>query len=105
MNPGIALMPLASITVPVEGEGCPAVTDAIFPARTTIEPRSITVALGPMMRTLVMVRSWAFAVTPIVRTARIEQIVRTRREITGSLRKTGATGNNHTGGTGETRSP
>ncbi len=62
MNPGIALIPLASITLAPEGDGCPAVTDTIFPARTTIDPRSMTEALGPMMRTLVIVRSWAAAV-------------------------------------------
>ena len=57
MKPGIALIPFASMTLPLVDDGAPAATDTILPSRTTIEPRSITVALGPMMRALVIVRS------------------------------------------------
>ena len=61
MKPGIAVMPFASITLPLVADGAPAATDTIFPPRTTIDPRSITAALGPMMRALVMVTSCACA--------------------------------------------
>src|SRR5207253_2616162 len=61
MNPGIAVMPLASIVRPLAADGAPAVTDTIFPPRTTIDPRSITVPLATMIRALVIVRSCADA--------------------------------------------
>jgi len=52
-------MPLASIVCPAEEDGAPAATEAIFPPRTTIDPRSITEAFGPMIRTFVIVTSCA----------------------------------------------
>src|SRR5438093_4851511 len=61
MKPGIALMPLASSTWPAGADGAPAATDTIFPPRTTIDPRSITVPLETMIRALVIVRSCADA--------------------------------------------
>src|SRR5688500_14804933 len=66
MKPGIAVMPLASIVVPPLVDGAPATTDTIRPPLTTIEPRSMTVASGPMMRALVIVRSCAAAGAPSV---------------------------------------
>src|SRR5690348_9176602 len=64
-------MPLASMLRPAAADGAPACTEAILPPRTTMDPRSITAALGPMMRTLVMVRSCAAsgAVAPTIRQA------------------------------------
>src|SRR5262245_11928530 len=55
----MAVMPLASMVRPLALEGEPGATETIFPARTTIDPRSITVAFGPMMRALVIVTSCA----------------------------------------------
>jgi hypothetical protein len=59
MKPAIADIPFASITVPLDDAGAPAVTDTILPARTTIEPRSMTVPLPTTMWAFVMVRSCA----------------------------------------------
>ena len=63
MNPGITVMPLASMVLPAAAEGAPACTETIFPARTTIDPRSITVLLATLLastiRALVMVMSCA----------------------------------------------
>src|SRR5438874_11796484 len=59
MNPGMAVMPFASIVRPLAAEGAPAAAETIFPARTTIDPRSMTPPLGPIMRALVIVRSCA----------------------------------------------
>ena len=67
MNPGMALMPLASMTCPAVAAGAPDDTDAIFPPRTTIDPRSITVPFPTMMRTLVRVRSWAASGAAVTR--------------------------------------
>src|SRR6185436_4909446 len=61
MKPGMADMPLASIVCPLVAAGRPADADTILPSRTTIEPRSMTEASGPMMRTLVIVRFCADA--------------------------------------------
>ena len=46
MNPGMAVMPLASMVLPLAADGAPGATETIFPARTTIDPRSITRAIG-----------------------------------------------------------
>src|SRR5580704_3407657 len=75
MNPGMAVIPLASMVLPLAAEGAPGAAETIFPARTTIDPRSITEALGPMMRTLVMVRSWAERAAMVAH-ARIVSFVR-----------------------------
>src|SRR5438477_9589448 len=79
MNPGMAVMPLASILLallPLAAGGFPAATEVIFPARTMIDPRSITAPLAPMIRALVIVRSCPGrdAIAPNVRHAIIEKV-------------------------------
>src|SRR6185436_7997684 len=60
MNPAITVIPRASMVwVPACAAAAPAATDAIRPARTTSDPRSITWPLPTMMRALVMTRSCA----------------------------------------------
>src|SRR3989442_10638301 len=59
MNPGMAVMPLASMVRPLAALGPPGAIETIFPARTTIDPRSITEPLGPMILALAIVRSCA----------------------------------------------
>jgi hypothetical protein len=63
MNPGMTVMPFASILFPLGADGAPACTETIFPARTTIDPRSITVRLATRLastiRALVIVTSCA----------------------------------------------
>ena len=59
MKPGMALMPRASIVWPLAADGAPAAAETILPARTTIEPRSITVPLPTTIRAFVIVRSCA----------------------------------------------
>jgi hypothetical protein len=43
-------MPLASMIWPLAADVAPGATETIFPARTTIEARSITVPLATMIR-------------------------------------------------------
>src|SRR6185369_16589253 len=78
MNPGIAVMPLASMVRPLVADGAPAATETIFPARTTIDPRSIAVPLAVMIRALVIVRSCAEsdAIAPSVRHVSIVKVGR-----------------------------
>ena len=78
MKPGMAVMPFASMVLPAAAEGAPACTETIFPARTTIDPRSIAAPLAIMMRALVMVRSCAEsdASAPNVRPASIVKVCR-----------------------------
>src|SRR6188768_830792 len=68
MQPGIALSPFTSMTRPAVDAGAPADADTIFPPRTTIEPRSMTVPLPTTMRALVMVRSCAASGAAVART-------------------------------------
>src|SRR5437588_583925 len=60
MKPGMAVIPLAStiLTFPPPVTP-PAATETIFPPRTTIDPRSMTPALGVMIRAFVTIRSCA----------------------------------------------
>ncbi len=61
MNPGIALMPLASmVRRPCVG-AAPAVTDTIFPPLTMMVPDSITWPEPTMIRALVIAMSCADA--------------------------------------------
>src|SRR5215213_6512585 len=59
MNPGIAVMPVASIVRSPGGAPVPAATDSISPLRTTIVPRSMTVPVLTTMRALVIATSCA----------------------------------------------
>ena len=57
MNPGMAVMPLPSITRSPCVFAAPAETDAIFPPRTMIVPDSITGPVPTITRTLVIATS------------------------------------------------
>src|SRR5207247_2106059 len=59
MNPGIAVMPCASMVSTAETFGVPAATDASRPFRMTMEPRSMTVPFPIMIRAFVITRFWA----------------------------------------------
>src|SRR2546422_299792 len=59
MNPGIAVMPCASMVSTAETFGVPAATEASRPFRMTMEPRSMTVPFPIMIRAFVITRFWA----------------------------------------------
>jgi hypothetical protein len=61
MKPGIAAIPLASITRSPWVGAAPRFTETIRPPRTMIVPESITWPEPTMIRALVMATSWAAA--------------------------------------------
>src|SRR5262245_5140727 len=77
MNPGMAVMPLASIVIPL-AEGPPDATETIFPVFTTMDPRSITVPFATTMRAFVIVTSCAEsgAIAPSIKQTSIIKMYR-----------------------------
>src|SRR5688572_23696269 len=73
-------MPPASIIVPAGVVGAPEATETMLPARTTIEPRSITEPFAAMMRAFVIVRSCAEREALTAKTSQ-NSVIRMRRFI------------------------